>query len=839
MAEPEVTSLQPASPCYADVLLPLAVGRLLCYQVPPAMVAQIRLGARVVVPLRKYSHLVGLVWALHHRAPTGYRVKCIEELVDQSPLITPCQQQLWEWMTHYYMCTLGEVMAAALPAGLKMEWSTFVQCPATQPDYLPTLSPSQRDLLRYIEQHGPTALRDLLALQAIPHCAHHLRALLSFGLLEVAEKVVNSYRPKRIRCLLFAPDYQAQDRLLAAVEALNRAPAQQRFLLGMLGHLMKCHGHLRAPVDRAELLERIGGDARVANALVDRGILQEREMEAIAFYEPQPSSATSPELSPSQQAAFQEILQGFAQRQPVLLHGVTGSGKTELYIRLIEQCRQRGEQALYLLPEIALTAQMVGRLRSVLGDQVVVYHSQQSDNARSEIYYRVLHFQPHGPDQRGSVVLGARSAVFLPFQKLGLIIVDEEHESSYKQQAPAPRYQGRDLALVLAKIHGAHVVLGSATPSLESYANAQRQRYHLVTLTQRYGQAKLPTVETIDMRQAKALDAVKGHFSQQLLEAIAEAIAHGNRVILFQNRRGYAPFMQCNDCAHVPTCPHCDVSLTYHSFSQQLICHYCGYQIPRPTRCPVCGSEHLSTYGLGTQRVEEELAGLLPEAKVARLDQDSTRAKQGAQRILDDFAQGRTNVLIGTQMVTKGLDFRNVQLVGILQADALLRMPDFRAQERAFQLMAQVGGRAGRSQVDGKVLIQTYDPESPVIAWVQRNDYAAFYHAMMQERRDNLFPPFVRLVRLTIRAKEEQLAHQAANALANVLRQLLGAQVLGPQPPYVARVKDFYLDELLIKLPRSGQQAAPLRDYIQRNIAHLTASPAYRRVAIQADVDPL
>lgn len=839
MSEQQDMLLPNLPPCYAEVLLPLAVGQLLCYQVPPTMMSQIKLGARVVVPLKKYSHLVGIVWRLHHDTPNGYKVKCIEELVDQEPIITPYQQQLWHWMASYYMCTLGEVMAAALPAGMKMEWSTFVQCPATKPDYLPTLSPTQNNLLRYVEQHGPIMLRNLLNLPALPNCANHLRTLLRIGLLEVCEKVVNSYKPKRVRCLLFTAEYQEQTKILGALDNLQGAPAQLRFLLGMLGEVAKHKQRLQTPIDRSELFAKVGGDARVVKALVDKGILEERDIEAIQFYEPEPTAASSPELSPEQQGAFVDIQRCFAQRQPVLLHGVTGSGKTEIYIRLIEQCRQRGEQALYLLPEIALTSQMVGRLRSVLGDQVAVYHSQQSDNARSEIYHQVLQFSPNSHTPQATVVLGARSAVFLPFQKLGLIIVDEEHESSYKQQMPAPRYQGRDLALVLARIHQARVILGSATPSLESYANAERQRYHLVTLTKRYGQAKLPTVETVDMRQAKALEAVKGHFSQQLLDAIAEAIDHDNRVILFQNRRGYAPFMQCNDCAHVPTCPHCDVSLTYHSFSQQLICHYCGYQIPRPTRCPVCGSEHLSTYGLGTQRVEEELAGLLPEAKVARLDQDSTRAKQGAQRILDDFARGTTNVLIGTQMVTKGLDFRNVQLVGILQADALLRMPDFRASERAFQLMAQVGGRAGRSHVDGKVLIQTYDPGAPVIEWVRHNDYASFYRAAMQERHDNLFPPFVRLVRLTLRAKDEALVHQAANALASVLRELLGPQVLGPQPPYVARIKDLYLDELLIKLPLDGRQAAPLRGYIQRNISHLTASEPYRRVSVQADVDPL
>lgn len=822
---------------YVDVLLPLALPTPLTYSVPVGM--EVVEGARVVVPMRQSSRYVGVIWRIHEEFPAVdlKRVRAVETVLDDAPIVTPMQHQLWEWMAQYYMCTLGEVYKCAMPAGLKLERESVVRVQENGLAGMQPLSDGQAKTLFLVQRRGEIGLEQLLQELEAGEGMRWLKQLLRLRVLTVEDRVVERYKPRRQVYVYLEELYADEANYLALLASLQRSSAQERVMTAFLQLLQTGGLTLTAGIPKSQLLAASKTSASVLDTLERKGVIRLEEVNVSRIAGKGLKLSPLPELSAAQQRGLALIEQGLAKGNAVLLHGVTGSGKTEIYIRLLANCIARGQCALYLLPEIALTAQLAQRLRRVFGDKVGLYHSKQSDEERRELYENLLGIRYAADAPEVQIVLGARSALFLPYQNLGLIIVDEEHESSYKQHSPTPRYQGRDVALYMAKLHGCQIVLGSATPSLESYSNAQSGRFGLVELTERYGDAVLPAVEIIDVREAQHRREMNGHFSRRLFEAVEDALTLGNQVILFQNRRGYAPYMQCDDCGWVPTCNRCDVSLTYHKDSGELVCHYCGERQPLVSVCGACGSSQMVMRGLGTQRVEEELQALIPQARIARLDLDSTRGKYGAARIIDLFTDGKVDVLIGTQMVTKGLDFKRVQVVGILDADSMLRMPDFRASERAFQLMAQVGGRAGRHQEPGKVIIQAIDVKSPVLVWVKENDYKAFYECQIRERDEYDYPPYVRLVRITLRHKDARVVQQAADAFGEVLRRRFGDGVLGPQSPLVSRVREYFLMELIVKLHRHVKGMED-RDYIVACIASARGVEAYRQVQFAVDADP-
>lgn len=824
---------------YADVVLPLMVPTPYTYSIPNELSGRLRVGMRVVVPLRETSRYVGIVWALHNARPDTRVVRSVELALDEQPMITQKQRELWKWIAQYYLCSLGEVLRASLPAGLKLEREAIVQLRDPLPANLPPLTPPQKELMTLVKRNGSVTVDSLLQQLNDPQTNRWLNQLQQLGLLVVEDRLVERYLPKRESFVYLAPDYQEETAFLKAVGTLSNAPAQERIMLSFLALRRQEQLPLNAGIARAKLLTRAQSTTATLRELVKKGYMEVLEESVTRLEGAVGNIVPSPSLSAPQQRALEEITGNFSRNKVVLLHGVTGSGKTEIYIRLIEKCLAQGQEVLYLLPEIALTAQIVTRLRRVFGNSAGVYHSRQSDAERCELYERMLGKRVGHGATPIRIILGARSALFLPFQRLGLIIVDEEHETSYKQHSPAPRYHGRDLAIVLGKLHGASVLLGSATPSLESYSNARWGQYALVELGERYGASVLPEVRVVDMRRARHRKEANGHFSLELLQAIEDTLALGNQVILFQNRRGFSPVLQCQDCGWVPGCSHCDVSLTYHRSGHELICHYCGSRQPEIALCAACGSKQLFPIGAGTQRIEEELQTLIPQARIARLDLDTSRKKDGASTIIERFSADEIDVLIGTQMVSKGLDFKRVQLVGIINADAIIRMPDFRAFERAYQLMAQVGGRAGRRQEKGLVLIQAVDLNTPVLEWVKANDYKAFFDSQIEERQQFNYPPYCRLVKITLRHRDSDLVAQCALAFGEVLRHRLGRSVLGPNAPYISRVRNHYLQEILVKIERTSGKGQSHRQYIAQCIEASKRVPEYRNVQFIVDADPI
>ena len=757
---------------YIDVLLPLALPRPLTYRVPAAW-GEVLVGQRVLVPLGRRKFYAAVVKKLHGRRPEGYAVREALQLLDETPVADARQLAFWEWMASYYLSTEGEVLAAALPSGFKLD----------------------------------------------SDCA------------EVEEK----YVPRKESYLSLAEKYQTDEAALSALfDALEQSSRLQRQSDTLL-LFMELSQRLRQPmVPKRSLLASEKASESSLKQLLKKGVLYQKEVEVSRFssFKPQ-KAAESITLTEPQQAAMEEMLRQWRRFQTVLLHGVTGSGKTEIYIRLIQRVLERGKQVLYLLPEIALTTQIIHRLQCYFGDKVGVYHSRFNEQERVEIWNRVK-----AEDASAyQVVIGARSALFLPFRQLGLIIIDEEHDNSFKQYDPSPRYHARDAAMVLAQQHQAKVLLGSATPSVESYANTQRGKYGLVTLSQRYGGMALPEIRLVDLRQPLRSPKGMAPYSEALLAQMSEALEAGEQVILFQNRRGFSPHLECGSCHYIPVCRHCDVALTYHKARHQLRCHYCGYAEELPHDCPQCKSPNLQMRGFGTEKVEEELAVFFPQARIARLDYDTTRSRTAYEKIISQFETGRIQVLVGTQMVTKGLDFEHVSTVGILNADNLLHFPDFRAYERAFQVISQVSGRAGRRHQRGKVLIQTYFPEHPLFQWVMRNDYGSMYRHVMEERSRFLYPPFCRFVKMTLKHKNAELLDAAAAQWAQWLRCRFGAEVLGPAYPSIPRVKNLYMKDIILKVKEKGH-LSEIKQWIRQSAEALLSEPAYRSVHLVFDVDP-
>ena len=754
---------------YVDVILPLPLDGTFTYSVPDGMEGKVVPGVRLLVPLGKSKKYIAMATRLHDDKP-AFSCKPVEAVLDNTPSLLPQQMRLWQWIGYYYMAPLGDVYNAAMPGGLKS---------------------------------------------------------------------TEKFKPKMELYVELASTYRSEQALHVALNLVQRALKQAKTLTTFLtlSHWDSLDGDTPREgikkVTKEELMNESHCTAAVVKALIDRGILFTYELEIGRLNTNGEShfDLIKP-LSLAQQDAYNGILMQMMKKDVVLLHGVTSSGKTEIYIHLIRKAIEEHKQVLYLLPEIALTVQIMERLHRVFGDRLGIYHSKYSDAERVEIWQKQLSDHPY------DVILGARSAVFLPFKNLGLVIIDEEHETSFKQQDPAPRYHARSAAIVLAKMYGAKTLLGTATPSMESYYNAQQGKYGLVELKTRYKGIQLPEIQVVDVKDLRRRKMMSGPFSPQLLAAVREALKNGQQAILFQNRRGFAPMVECKVCGWVPKCKNCDVSLTLHKSINLLTCHYCGYTYPVPTECPNCGSTEIMGRGFGTEKIEDQIAEIFPEAKIARMDLDTTRTRNAYERLIADFSEGRTNLLIGTQMVSKGLDFDKVSVVGILNADSMLNYPDFRAYEHAFMMMAQVSGRAGRKGKRGLVILQTKNPNLPVIGQVVNNDYEGLYQGILEERRTFHYPPFFHLINVYVKHKYDKVCEQASHELSKTLRSWFGVRVLGPDKPAVARVKTMNIRKIVIKL-ENGIDQQKVREYLKFAQQQMGKDPRYGALQIYYDVDPL
>ena len=819
--------------CFVDVILPLPLAGSFTYRLPDSWIDGVQTGSRVVVQFGAKRYYTAIVLRKHEEPPQGdYEIKEITEVLDASPIVQPTQLKLWQWIADYYMCSIGDVYKAALPSGLKMESETVVELnPAFIADS--PLREREQALLDALSTNPKQRIQQLL--KSIPKSGMHtIKALLDMGAITVDEALRQGYKPKNEVHVRLTPAYRSETSLSEALTTLRRAGKQQELLLKLID-LTGCETPDYMPqreLPRAVLLKESGMTSAVLNGLITKGIVETYTTEVGRLTDtdmPRPTSLSP--LSEHQQHAYDEITHSWEKHDVCLLHGVTSSGKTEVYIHLIHEQLRQGRQALFLVPEIALTQQMTERLRRAFGSRLGVYHSKFSDAERVELWKRQLSSTPY------DVILGVRSSVFLPFRNLGLVIVDEEHETTYKQQDPAPRYHARSVATVLASHHHGKTLLGTATPSIESYYNAQSGKYGLVEMTQRYSQVQLPHIAVVDIKDEQRRKRMYGPFSTLLHDAIRNALNEGKQVILFQNRRGYAPMLECCACGWVPKCDRCDVSLTYHRGMHQLVCHYCGNVYSAPAQCPSCGGHALSKRGMGTERIEEEVLHYFPTARVARLDLDTTRSKSAYDKILTDFQEGRTDVLIGTQMISKGLDFDNVHVVGIMNADTMLNFPDFRSYERSFQLMAQVAGRAGRRGQQGTVILQTRNVDLPVIHQVVGHDYHSLYADQSAERQLFSYPPYSRLIYLYVKGRDETDVVRASEVLGAALRATFAHRVLGPEAPAIARVHALHIRKIMLKIePTLG--VARVRQCLTDIQQSLTSQGLLQKVMLYYDVDP-
>lgn len=821
---------------FADVLLPLPLNATYTYRIPEQM--QLSVGERVIVPFGARKYYTAVVDRIHDEEPSGFEIKDIAEQLDTAPVLLPMQQKLWRWIADYYMCSPGDVLKAALPSGMKLESETILVCREEPPTPAEISQPKVLQVWNLLHEQKELSLSLLQKrITAFPVLSV-VRKMLDSGLLTVKEEVRSGYRPLTETMVTLSDAYRSVEALHQALDLVRRAEKQTQLLCAFLElsgwgrALEKNDPSLVKPVSRAALQQYSGVNSSLVQTLVKRGILTLYAAEIGRLDRQSRDVQAAAQLSEPQETAYREILQAFQEKSVCLLHGVTSSGKTEVYIHLIQHYLEQGKQVLFLLPEIVLTTQLTERLRRVFGNRMGVYHSRFSDAERVEIWKKQLSAEGY------DVIVGVRSSVFLPFRNLGLVIVDEEHEPSYKQQEPAPRYHARNVALVLASFYGAHTLLGTATPSFESYYHARNGKYALVNLHTRYAQVALPEIKVVDIKELSRKKLMKGVFSPVLLQAIGTALEAKEQVILFQNRRGFAPIVQCKECDWIPKCKNCDVSLTYHKRFDMLTCHYCGFSAPIPKSCPSCGSLVLKHKGLGTEKVEYEIHECFPEAKVARMDLDTTRTRKAYEQILMDFESGKTDILIGTQMVSKGLDFDRVRIVGILDADGMLNIPDFRSYERAFQMMAQVAGRAGRRGDRGIVFLQTRNPESPVVVQVVGHDYLAHYLWQMQERKLFHYPPFCHLIYVFLKYRQEGPLDRFAHQLTERLHQVFGSRVLGPDAPPVARVQSLYIRKIVLKVELSASHSK-VRAVLQNVCLTALQEFSYSSIQLYFDVDPL
>jgi len=822
-----------AGSLFADLILPLPLAGLFTYSIPCELQNEVAVGKRVVVSFGSKKIYSGIVRNIHSNPPEGYEVKDIVACLDESPLINNLQFSFWDWLSDYYQCNLGEVYKAAIPAGLKLESQTKI---SYRKDFAADkqLSKTEELILGILKNSKDVNIQTLNQASGLKNALPQLKKLLEKGAIEVEERVLSSYKEKQIKYVKLFRDF-SENELGEVLNGLSRAKKQQEILFAYLN--LSKHSIAEKPekVTAAELLLSSQSSSSILKALVDKEILEIyfESTDRLDFSD----SETTPlkELNAYQSKAISEIRDNFKSKNTTLLHGVTSSGKTEIYIHLIQEQINLGKQVLYLLPEIALTTQIISRLKRVFGNRVGVYHSKFNDAERVEVYNNI---QQNNPEKSYQVILGVRSSIFLPFHNLGLIIIDEEHENTYKQFDPAPRYHARDAALFLAHLHQAKTLLGTATPAIETYANCKQGKYALVELMHRFQDIKMPEIQLADLKEAKRKKRMKSIFTPELYEGITLALDNKEQVILFQNRRGYAPFLECKSCGWVPHCENCSVSLTYHQYNNQLVCHYCGHSTQPPNSCKQCESTDMVDKGFGTEKIEDELRGFFPQARIARMDLDTTRSKSAYEKLIYKFENQELDILVGTQMVSKGLDFDHVSLVGILNADTMLNFPDFRAHERSYQMMAQVSGRAGRKNKQGRVIIQTHDPKHPIVQSVIRNDYLSMYQTQISEREEFIYPPFYRLINITLKHKNNGILTQAANVLANSLRKIFGIRIFGPQAPLISRIQNYYIVNILLKIEKKSSPAKA-KWILNREANNLKAIERFKTVMIQFDVDPM
>lgn len=812
---------------FVEVILPLSLVKTFTYSVSEAEYNYIKKGMRVAVPFGKSKIYTALVIEIHQNKPALYEAKEIHQILDEKPIVTAIQIAHWQWIASYYMCAIGDVYRGAMPSALLLESETIIS--QKQDGFVDESLLSDEEFLIYeaLQQQSSLKVQDIMNILNKKNIFPVIQKLVDKNILVLQEEVHETYAPKLVRYVKLHSKYESNEGLGELLEVLKNANKQKEIVLSYF----QLSASEKKPISVKKLIETANSTSTIVKTLIDKEIFEEYYIQVDRVNFLGKTKEEQLQLSEAQQTAFEEIKNSFTQKEVCLLHGVTSSGKTEIYIKLIEDYIATGKQVLYLLPEIALTTQLVGRLRDYFGNKVAVFHSKYSNNERVEVWQQVL-----AESSKAQIVIGARSALFLPFSNLGLVIIDEEHEQTFKQVDPSPRYHARDASIVLANSFNAKVVLGSATPSIESYFNAQSGKYGFVEISERYGNVKMPEIELVDLKDKYFRKKMSGHFSDTLVEEITTALSFGEQVILFQNRRGFSPIIECLTCGHVPQCPQCDVSLTYHKHKNQLRCHYCGYSMAKPTNCHTCSSVHLTTKGFGTEQIQQELVELFPNTKVGRMDQDTTRGKFGFEKIIDSFKNQEVEILVGTQMLAKGLDFDNVSLVGIMNADNMLYHPDFRAFERSYQMMTQVSGRSGRSEKQGKVIIQTYNPDHNTIQQVVKNDYAGMYKEQLYDRQIYHYPPYCKLIKLTLKHRDFDKLKEGSMWLYQVMKQNLTIPVLGPEEPPVSRIRNEYIRTIMVKIP-TNQSLQGTKKTIQKMLNSFETVAQYRAIKVAVNVD--
>ncbi|MBQ7853949.1 MAG: primosomal protein N' [Muribaculaceae bacterium] len=819
---------------YAEVILPLPLNATFTYRIPEDMVQRIKVGQRVIVQFGSKKFYTGIIESISPIAPEGYEVKDIVSILDDFSITKHPQLKLWHWISEYYLCSIGDVYKAAVPAGLKVESETFIELYKDfEEDEENRLSEREVIICQLLEHEGKLSTSDIEKKTGFKNSLNIINHLISIGAVIVSEKLIERYRSKKETYIKLMAEPGDSEGLHKAFDAVKGAKKQETLLLALIemsGFTRK--GAETLEVSRAQLLERTGVTTAIISALAKKGIIEVYKKESNRFQFSGVVTYKLPTLSEAQENALNSITDSFSEHAITLLHGVTSSGKTEIYIHLLSRILQQSKQALFLVPEIALTTQLTHRLQKVFGERVLIYHSRFSDNERVDIWKKLL------TEDEPCVVIGARSSLFLPFSNLGIVIVDEEHESSYKQYDPAPRYNARDVAIVLASMHGAKTLLGSATPSIETYYKAKTGKFGFVELLTRYENVTLPQIETVDMTIARKRYLTNGSFAKPTIDAANEALNNKNQIIVFHNRRGFAPMARCKQCAWTPKCEHCDVSLTYHRFQNQLICHYCGASYPLPTICPACKEPAVEILGYGTERIEEEVANLFPEHKILRMDLDTTRNKDNYENIIEDFSNHKANILVGTQMVTKGLDFGGVSLVTVLNADRLINFPDFRSAERAYNMLEQVSGRAGRRNTQGKVIVQTSNPSHPIIDFLKNHDYTGFFNHEIEERKEFNYPPFTRVIYIYLKHRDNNTLSEIATIYASHLRQLFGNRVFGPEEPIISRIQSLYIRKIMLKVETNASMAK-VKKILRNTYEQMHQLPRMKGMIVYYDVDPM
>ncbi|HRG17513.1 MAG TPA: primosomal protein N' [Flavobacterium lutivivi] len=811
---------------FIEVILPLALPKTFTYKVSEEEFFFLKKGMRVAVSFGKNRIYTALVVDLHRNPPILYEAKEIFQILDESPIVTEIQIQHWYWISTYYMCNIGDVYRGAMPSMLLLESETIISSKKDITIDEQLLTDDEFLIYEALQHQSSLKVETVVDILNKKKVLPLIQNLIQKNVITLHEEIQEEYKPKLVRYIRLNKAFEDNQNL---GELLNNQKSEKR--KNLILSYFQLQASDRKPISVKKLLDFSQISPSVLKGLIEKEIFEEYYIQEDRVNFNENLIENDLKLNENQHIAFENIEKSFEKKDICLLHGVTGSGKTEIYIKLIEKFLEDKKQVLYLLPEIALTTQLVSRLTKYFGNKVAVFHSKYSNNERVEVWNNVLN-----SSEKAQIIIGARSALFLPFNHLGLIIVDEEHEATFKQYDPSPRYHARDAGIVLASYHKSKVLLGSATPSIETYYNASTGKYSLVSLNERYGNSVLPEIQLVDLKDAYFRKKMKGHFSLALIESISEAFSKGEQVILFQNRRGFSPVLECMTCGHVPQCPNCDVSLTYHKFKNQLRCHYCSHSIAKPNSCHVCSSSDLTTKGFGTEQIEIELASLFPEKSIKRMDQDTTRGKYSFEKLIDGFKNREIDVLVGTQMLAKGLDFDNVSLVGIMNADNMLYHPDFRAFERSYQMMTQVAGRSGRSEKRGKVIIQTYNPLHNIIQQVTNNDYEGMYDEQLYERRIFKYPPFYRLIRLTLKNRDYEKLKNGSMWLYQVLQQNLTIPVLGPEEPAISRIRNEYIRTIIIKIPTESQQIE-IKKTIQKILNSFDMISQFKAIKIAVNVD--